>query len=181
MGISNPCAHAKVSLKKLPEHLTTGFGIPLLLVDAAEQEICDACNEFIGDIHIPDTVGLIAAAAVYRITIPQRLTGSELRFLRKAMKMPSKKLAELLGITAETLSRCENDRMPMNLTTEKYLRMMAGSLLVDQAPAISFDAKDIVSMKIPTIRSSSEELVMKLGLVKIKSEKKISEVYSEAA
>jgi transcriptional regulator with XRE-family HTH domain len=181
MGISNACAHAKVSLKKLPAHLTTGFGIPLLLMDAAEQEVCDVCDTPSGDIHIPDTLGLIAAAAVYRVTIPQRLSGAELKFLRKALKMSSKKLAELLGVTAETLSRCENDRMPMNPTTEKYLRMMAGSLLSDQAPAISFDGKDIVSMKIPTIRGSSEELVMKFGLVKIKSEKKISEVYSEAA
>lgn len=182
MGISNSCVHAKVSLKKVPEYRITDFGIPLLLQDAAVHEVCDDCGH-VGEIYIPNVPGLIAAAVVYRVSLAQKLTGKEMKFLRKSLKMSSKKLAELLSITAETLSRCENDKMPMNPTTEKVLRILAASSLASSAPAISFDPKAIVSMKIATMRSVGEELEMKFGLVKLinVTDKTLSEAYLRAA
>lgn len=182
MGMSNSCVHAKVSLRKMPEYRTRDFGIPLVLVDAAMQEVCEECKH-IGEIHIPNAPGLIAAAVVYRASLAQKLTGKEIRFLRKSLQMSSRRLAELLSITAETLSRCENDKAPMNPTTEKVLRVLAASSLASAAPAIPFDPKDIVSMKIASMRTiGEEETEMKFGLVKlVNMDKTLSEAYLKAA
>lgn len=54
---------------------------------------------------------------------PRKLSGEELRFMRKAMGMKAKDMAKSLGITSEYLSRCENGKKTMSETTEKLFRL----------------------------------------------------------
>lgn len=183
MGMSNSCSHAKVSKKKMPEYLTRDFGMALLLLNAVDQEICDECGEVIEN-NIPSPTGLVAAAAVCRVKHPQKLTGSEIRFVRKALKLSAKKLAEILGASSETISRWENDKMPMSPTTEKLLRILTGIALKARAPAISFESQEIIDMKINAVRDpQAEEIVIGLELIRIKiPEVKVpTEAYLEAA
>lgn len=178
---TNTCSHASVR-KKVPEYLTRDFGIALSLVDAVEQEICSLCGEVM-ELTIPNPSGLVAAAALYRVKLPQKLTGSEIRFVRKALKYSAKKLADVLGATAETISRWENDKMPMSPTTEKLLRILTGTFLTGRAPAVTFDPQEILDMKINAVRSPGEEIALSLRLLYFKKPdvKAPTEEYSEAA
>lgn len=166
----------------MPEYSTKDFGIPLVLINAVDQEYCEQCNEAL-DFNIPNTEGLIAAAAIYRVKLPQKLTGDEIRFVRKALKLSAKKLAEVLSASAETVSRWENDKLAMGPSAEKLFRILAGLSLADRAPAISFDSQEIIDMKINAVRDPEHEIELSLELVRFKKPeiKEPTEAYSEAA
>jgi len=66
--------------------------------------------------------GLIYAAAVSRVMNEQKLKGRDIRFLRKALDLPSKELADRLEVAQETMSRWENDKAPIGPENEKLLR-----------------------------------------------------------
>lgn len=182
MGMSNSCSHAKVSRKRVPEHLTRDFGITLSLVNAVDQEVCEECGKTLR-INIPNPVGLVAAAAIYRVKLPQKLTGGEIRFVRKALKWSAKKLAEVLDASAESVSRWENDKLVMGPSMEKLFRILTGISLADRAPAISFDPEEVIDMKINAVRNPEHELVLALELVRFKiPEVKVpADAYLEAA
>lgn len=57
----------------------------------------------------------------------ERLSPEEVRFLRKYLGYSSRDLAAFLDVTPETVSRWESKTSPMQmqLSTEKFLRMMA--------------------------------------------------------
>lgn len=57
-----------------------------------------------------------------RKTVP--LAGSEIRFLRKNIGIAGKKLAAVLGITPETLSRVENGKQSLRPGLEHLVRLM---------------------------------------------------------
>jgi DNA-binding transcriptional regulator YiaG len=183
MGNTNPCSHATVRRTRVPEYRTRDFGIPLLLVNAAySEEFCPECEQLL-EISIPNPNGLVAAAALYRVTLPQKLVGSEIRFVRKALGYSAKKLSEALDATPETVSRWEHDKQPMGPTAEKLLRLIVGANLVSRAQAIAFDPQQILDMKINAVREPGAEIEVGLELVRFKKPdlKTPTEEYSEAA
>lgn len=135
-----------VTRSTLHEYQDEHMGIPIVLYDAAIEERCEHCN--CSSIEIPDLKGLIAAIAVCRVMVDQKLRGKDLRFLRTALGMTARSFAELVGVSGETISRWENDKEPITPSTEKLIRLTAGALLEDQAPAVTFDQKKIAEMKI---------------------------------
>lgn len=52
------------------------------------------------------------------------LTGEEFRFLRKAMGTSAKELARLLGVTAVTVSRWENNKEKVGAQSDRLLRCL---------------------------------------------------------
>ncbi|MCG8435738.1 MAG: helix-turn-helix domain-containing protein, partial [Gammaproteobacteria bacterium] len=90
---------------------TTLIGIPVVLFDAVKEQVCAACGEVRGHL-IPNVDGLTAAAAVMRATLPWKLTGKEIRFLRKSLGWRAKDLAAKLDVTAEHVSKWENGHCP---------------------------------------------------------------------
>jgi len=128
-------------------------GLPnVVILNAAKQHICEECGADNG-ISVPDVEGLEAAVAVTRVMIPVRLSGREIRFLRTALGLKAKELAEQLGIggAGEKISRWENEKSPISLRDEKMLRILAGHHLSDRAKAIEFDEAKIFEMKIPAV------------------------------
>ena len=63
--------------------------------------------------------GLRAAMAVTRVNDPLKLNGREIRFLRKALGYTGKELAEKMQVTAESVSRWENDKELMRPMGER--------------------------------------------------------------
>ena len=65
------------------------------------------------------------------------LAGDEIRFIRKNVGVPAKKLAAILGITPETLSRVENGKQALHPGLEHLVRLMgraaAGSQTMREA------------------------------------------------
>ena len=165
MGTTSYCKHAEVETGALPTFQTNEVGIPLILNNSVEGTVCKKCGAVLSHaIKYPDR--LIAAAAVARVLEPEKLTGSEIKFLRKALKEPARVLADLLQVAPETISRWENDERPMNPQSEKLLRIYVGLTLGQHAPAVDFNPEQVLALDIRP--SLGRSLVMSFRLVDFK-------------
>jgi len=108
----------------IPEYQATELGVPfnVVLLNSVKQRI-DAKTGEVGQVIIPNLRGLIKCIAITRILEPRKLSGSEIRFVRKAFKLPSKHVAEMIGVTPEHLSRCESEERLLSAGAEKCLRV----------------------------------------------------------
>ncbi|HET8539762.1 MAG TPA: YgiT-type zinc finger protein [Anaeromyxobacter sp.] len=72
---------------------------------------CDHCGEVYRRGEDLERAELVAAAGLADIGVQN---GAVFRFMRKALGMRAADLAELLDVTAEQVSRWENDHVPVN-------------------------------------------------------------------
>ncbi len=143
----------------------------VVLIDAVEKLRCLKCPD-VSFTLIPDLPGLIAAAAVSRATIPVKLTGNDIRFMRKALSLTAKQLASLLRVTEEAISRWENGKQPIGPASETLLRLMVGFRLREKAPGVDFDEDHVASMAIPSVQGDSLPVTMTFERVAMKIDKK---------
>jgi transcriptional regulator with XRE-family HTH domain len=145
------CGSCRIHTETLAEYQGDGLvGLAnVVVLNAAQRYVCEECGEDNG-VSVPDVEGLEAAVAVTRVMIPVRLTSKEIRFLRTALGMKAKELRERLEVgSEETISRWENNKLPISARDEKMLRLLAGRMLSERAKAIGFDEAVIFNMKIP--------------------------------
>jgi hypothetical protein len=142
------CGSGNLKLARLARFKAESLGIDgVEVVDAVEEQSCGDCHAVIST-EIPQLAELIAATAVWRVMIPIKLNGEEIRFLRQALELQSKELASVLSVEPETVSRWENREQPITEGNEKNLRQMVGAKLGEQAPGIRFDSSAVATMKI---------------------------------
>lgn len=139
----------------LPEYRDDLMGVPLLLLDSAREIQQDGETA----VTVPDPEGLEAAVAVARITMPPKLNGQEIRFLRRAIGQKANSLADFLDVAPETFSRWENGKDPISQNPERILRLRVFHCLKDKAPGIAAKANDILDLKIVPFRDPSFRLV----------------------
>ena len=161
---SNTCSHPHLVWKNVPDFRTDEFGIPLRLIDATKVQVCATCGKEL-QVVVDNELGVIAAAAIARATHPQKLSGREIRFLRKALKWSGKKLGEVLDSKPETVSRWEHDRLAMSSNSEKLLRLLTCTTLSSQAPAIAHATDEILQMRIPAVHEVRESVELCLQRV----------------
>lgn len=147
------------------------MGIPVVLINAVQQKVCEECQEVLSTI-IPDLEGLRAAMAVTRVNDPLKLNGREVNFLRKALGFSGKELAGRMEVSAGTVSRWENDKELMGPTSEKLLRLIVGGMLADKAPALDFDPSEIVDMRIQSVRLQEKLTPIRLEWMALKMPKR---------
>lgn len=83
---------------------------------------CPACGEESVEIHaMGPLLGKIARMVAGK---SDRLTGGEIRFLRKSMRMRANEFAGLAGISAEALSRIENGHDPVSAQVDRIVRLI---------------------------------------------------------
>lgn len=75
-------------------------------------------------VDIPDEDGLINTIATVRAIHQRKLSGPDIKFLRKHLGLRSKELADHLDVTPEHLSRCENGDKTLSANSEKLLRLL---------------------------------------------------------
>ena len=124
-----------------------GLPYPVVLIDAAEEEIDDVTRDRIG-ISVPDLEGLAVAVAVARVLLPVHLTGKEVRFLRNVLDMTGRQMAEAIDIDPCNLSKWENDKAPLGGWADKQVRLITIVALSDRVPHLSLDKKSVISMNI---------------------------------
>lgn len=146
----------------------------VVLIKSVTSTNCSKCGE---QFIVPDLDGLNIAIAVARTKLPAKLMGEEIRFIRKAMEMSAKDIADLLEVSAETISRWENDKLPMSISNEKLFRLVACFALSDRAKGVDFSPEEITKLRIPAIRQT--ELTLQFQRVRLKTEKTIKEVYAD--
>jgi len=113
----------KKTTGKDPYHYTFS-GLPNVYLRGITVYRCPKCADVRPSIpRIEDLHHIIAESLARK---PGRLKGSEIRFLRKNLGIPAKKIARILGLAAETYSRVENEKNPgLSGAAEKLFRLMA--------------------------------------------------------
>jgi DNA-binding transcriptional regulator YiaG len=72
---------------------------------------------------IPDPDGLLRVVTLSRVLHPRKLSGADIRFLRKAVGIKQKDLARAIELSPEHLSKVEAGSLPIGPSSEKLLRI----------------------------------------------------------
>jgi transcriptional regulator with XRE-family HTH domain len=148
------------------------LGLPgVVLVNAVTETVCTRCRRVEG-ITIPNPAGAIAAAGIARVMHPVKLTGAELRAVRRAAGRTAKDLANVLDVRAETVSRWETGAEPIGSANEKLARLALGAALdIGQgAPSlVAFDPDAIVAMQLRAPRAGGRPPEIRLELVRVRN------------
>jgi transcriptional regulator with XRE-family HTH domain len=151
----------------VPQYRDAQLGLPgVVLLGAVTELVCRRCKRRRG-LVIPNLAGAIAAASVVRIMHPLKLTGEEMRTLRKVCGWSAKDFAAMLGVRAETLSRWETGREPLGAANEKLIRLAVGLKLADEElHLVPFDSEEIIRMELRAPRAVGRHVTIPLELVR---------------
>jgi len=94
-----------------------------VLLHNAVQVTTDLNSGNIVSYKIPDLDGLLKMVAVSRVLNSRKLTGPDIKFLRKAVGIKQKDLAKSIEVSAEHLSRCEASAVAIAPASEKLVRI----------------------------------------------------------
>jgi putative zinc finger/helix-turn-helix YgiT family protein len=94
-------------------------GIPVLLYGITQYK-CDACKETFASIPEVEKLHLLLGEKL--CCKADRLSGDEIRFLRKELKLKSVDFAKILGISPAYLSRLEGDTKKTSEALDKFIR-----------------------------------------------------------
>jgi transcriptional regulator with XRE-family HTH domain len=133
-------------LERYEEHLM-GLPYPVVLLDAAE-EITDPDDGSVIGVAVPDAEELAAAVALSLCFMPARLTGAEVRFIRRVLGMTGQDLAAAVEMDPATLSRWENGKQSVGGWADKAIRMAAVLQLQDRAPGSNQHPEDVVRLRL---------------------------------
>lgn len=119
MECSNCGAPARVA------HGTYGLkevGLKNVVLQGVEIVKCPKCkNE---DPVIPNMNGLMRALALAVIEKPYRLTGEEVRFLRKYLRLTGEEFSRLIHVDKTTLSKWENNDDRVGDQSDRLIRLV---------------------------------------------------------
>jgi len=104
-------------------HHYTASGLPNVYVEGAETRECPSCGT--SEVAIPRVARLHRTIALVVAKSTARLTGAEIRFLRKHIGWSGRDFARHFGVAPETVSRWENDKDPMGAVADRLLRVLA--------------------------------------------------------
>jgi DNA-binding transcriptional regulator YiaG len=147
----------------LPEFLDRLMGVGVLLINSAFEATQDGVTAPI----VPDINGLEAAVAVARATVPAKLSGKEIRFLRKALGLRATALAEFLDVTPETFSRWENGKETISNNPERILRLRVVHGLRGRAIGVKAASDAVLDLKISPFRMSVAPTTLKFDRVEV--------------
>jgi hypothetical protein len=149
--MTNMAEGASAGGRVLPRFIDKLMGVRVALINSVVEVNQD------GEIApiVPDIQGLEAAIAVARAMVPDKLSGKEIRFLRKALGQKGAELARFLDVRAETLSRWENGKEVITTNAERVLRFRVVADLRDRAPGVEVDIGAVMSIKPSPFRLST--------------------------
>ena len=96
------------------------IGLPNITLAGVEIRRCAACSE--EEVAIPKMEDLLRVLSSELVKKPGRLTGAEVRFLRKYLGWSGEDFARHMGVARETVSRWENEHENMGPVAERLLR-----------------------------------------------------------
>lgn len=129
------------------EHIEDLGGVVVKIINAVKVFKCTGkdCGEEVTG--IPDMQGLVHAAAVYRALDPMRLSGKEVRFMRRALDMTQVEFGKVMDLSAEHVSRWETGAVGIGSASEKLMRHNLCALLYKDVLAPDYDPSVIASME----------------------------------
>ncbi len=159
--ICNEKGDVRTNTLAIYEATQLGAPFKIILENSVHVKVDEEGNVI--ETTVPDLAGLIHAVVVARVTHERKLSGHELRFVRKAMGWKSKDLAKKLEMSAEHWSRCEAGDKVLSKTTEKLLRIYCVFKTPDKSAIkeLGFGDDFFDMIKIATMWDSSEELIFR--------------------
>ena len=119
-----PSCHKEMQCR-LGSHHYTESGLDNVYLTGVEIWTCPCGEEIVGIPAIPELNEITGRDIIGKTS---RLSGKEIRFLRKNVGMSAKKMAEVLGVSNATVSRWENGERLPELPTDRLIRLIYGSL-----------------------------------------------------
>jgi len=117
------CTQCGVVMKTDRENfLYDACGLPGVTLVGVEVSRCPGCGQY--EVSIPQIEELHKLIAHTLIRKQARLSGAEVRFLRKWLGWSAADFAAHVGVTPETVSRWETSAVPMGATADRLLRLM---------------------------------------------------------
>jgi len=114
-------------------------GLPVVL-EGIELVKCRTCGN--ADPIIPKLSKVIRMIALAVIRKPYRLTGAEVRFLRKFLHMNGVDFAALLKVDKTTLSKWENDVIEIGEQTDRLIR----TITIGLGEGLQGELKDTIGL-----------------------------------
>jgi putative zinc finger/helix-turn-helix YgiT family protein len=101
-------------------------GLPGITLENIEVRRCPGCGEY--EVVIPRLEELHALIATAILQKSARLTGDEIRYLRKFLGWSGADFARMIGAKPETVSRWETGNAAMGVQADRLLRLMVAHL-----------------------------------------------------
>jgi len=162
----------KHQIKVVNEYLATDLGVPfeVVLLNSVKQLIDEETGE-VQRVIIPNFRGLMKCIAITRILNARKLSGNEIKFVRKAFKLPAKHVAEMIDVTPEHLSRCESDQRLLSASAEKCFRV---SVFLEQFKVLDkldnlCEKNEELLEKVEKVREAMTKIGIIIGEMKISS------------
>ena len=124
------CGSDEVTVRTTNYHFKE-VGVPVTLMDVDVVE-CRRCGNI--DPVIPDLNGMMHVIAFAIISQPCKMSGREIRFVRKYLGMNGRKFSELLRIDPTTLSKWENGDDEIGAQSDRLIRLLATTMSKDLRP-----------------------------------------------
>ncbi len=106
----------------LENYRYTECGLDIVILERVEVRRCPDCAEY--EVVIPLMEDLHRAIAMSLAWKTPKLSGAEIRFMRKYLGFSGSDFAKAAGTSAETVSRWENGKQVMGPQAERMLRLM---------------------------------------------------------
>jgi DNA-binding transcriptional regulator YiaG len=103
-------------------HLYTESGLPRVVLVGVEVRRCPSCGH--NELVLPRVTELHRSIAHAVIHKPARLSGLEVRYLRKYLGWSGADLARHAGVEPSTVSNWETDKDPIGMSSDRLLRLM---------------------------------------------------------
>jgi putative transcriptional regulator len=133
------CGGAMTS--KRERHAYTESGLANVVLENVEVRRCSKCDEV--EVVIPRIEQLHRAIATALVHKPSRLSGAEMRFLRKEIGFSAADFAARMGVDPSTVSRWENDKDPVGALADRLVRLM----VVLTPPKTAYSLDDLANIE----------------------------------
>jgi DNA-binding transcriptional regulator YiaG len=112
------------STRVVDQFEATDLGAPFQVILKSSVKVAsDAKTGELISYTIPDPDGLLRVVAFTRVLNSRKLSGADIRFLRKAVGVKQKDLASAIEVKPEHLSKVESGALPLGPGSEKLLRI----------------------------------------------------------
>jgi putative zinc finger/helix-turn-helix YgiT family protein len=134
------CGKAELTTRK-ETYVYKESGLPNVVLVGVEVRRCSACGHHelvlprVSELH-----GTIAHAVIHK---PARLSGAEVRFLRKYLGWSGVDFARHMGVDPSTVSNWETDKDPIGPTSDRLLRLMVAR----GAPVENYSLEDLTKIE----------------------------------
>ena len=124
---------AKMIVKRGESYKAKEIGLPNITLVGVDINRCPKCGE--EEVSIPNIEGLHRVISFALTKKQERLSGVEIRFLRKYLRWSGSDFARTFGVAKETVSRWENDKERISPPADRLLRFFVRQ----QAPMEKYD------------------------------------------